>query len=96
VLTGTGIPTLVIADRYEAGDLIVELARDYGRPEEEIEEAIRCELPLQTMPLDSYSSRRRTCCCNPSCVYCDSYGADLEAVLPVRAGARVVHRDYGD
>lgn len=48
VLTGTGIPTLVIADRYKAGDSIAELARDYDRPEAEIEEAIRCELPLQT------------------------------------------------
>ncbi len=48
VLTGTGIPTLVIADRYKAGDSIAELARDYDRPEEDIEEAIRCELPLQT------------------------------------------------
>lgn len=48
VLTGTGIPTLVIADRYKAGDSIAELARDYNRPQEEIEEAIRCELPLQT------------------------------------------------
>lgn len=47
VLTGTGIPTLVIADRYKAGDSIAELARDYDRPEAEIEEAIRCELPLQ-------------------------------------------------
>jgi uncharacterized protein (DUF433 family) len=48
VLTGTGIPTLVIADRYKAGESISDLARDYNRPEEEIEEAIRCELPLPT------------------------------------------------
>jgi len=48
VLTGTGIPTLVIADRYKAGESIHELARDYDRPPEEIEEAIRCELPLPT------------------------------------------------
>jgi uncharacterized protein (DUF433 family) len=46
VLAGTGIPTLVIADRYKAGDGIADLARDYDRPEEEIEEAIRCELQL--------------------------------------------------
>lgn len=46
VLTGTGIPTLVIADRYKAGDSIAELARDYEQPEERIQEAIRCELPL--------------------------------------------------
>lgn len=48
VLAGTGIPTLVIADRYKAGESISDLARDYNRPEKEIEEAIRCELPLPT------------------------------------------------
>lgn len=48
VLTGTGIPTLVIADRYKAGESIADLARDYDRPEEQIEEAIRCELALPT------------------------------------------------
>ena len=48
VLAGTGIPTLVIADRYKAGESIADLARDYDRPPEEIEEAIRCELPLPT------------------------------------------------
>jgi uncharacterized protein (DUF433 family) len=48
VLAGTGIPTLIIADRYKAGESIADLARDYDRPEEEIEEAIRCELPIPT------------------------------------------------
>jgi uncharacterized protein (DUF433 family) len=48
VLAGTGIPTFVIAERYEAGESISDLARDYDRPEKEIEEAIRCELPLPT------------------------------------------------
>jgi uncharacterized protein (DUF433 family) len=48
VLAGTGIPTLVIADRYKAGESIADLAGDYNRPKEEIEEAIRCELPLPT------------------------------------------------
>ena len=48
VLSGTGIPTLVIADRYKAGESISELARDYDRPQEQIEEAIRCEVPLPT------------------------------------------------
>jgi uncharacterized protein (DUF433 family) len=48
VLTGSGIPTLVIADRYKAGESIAELARDYDRPEAQIEEAIRCELALPT------------------------------------------------
>lgn len=47
VLAGTGIPTLVIADRYKAGESVAELAGDYHRSQEEIEEAIRCELPLQ-------------------------------------------------
>jgi uncharacterized protein (DUF433 family) len=47
VIAGTGIPTQVIADRYKAGESIAELARDYDRSQEEIEEAIRCELPLQ-------------------------------------------------
>lgn len=46
VLAGTGIPTFVIAERYKAGESISELARDYDRPEEEIQEAIRCELAL--------------------------------------------------
>jgi uncharacterized protein (DUF433 family) len=48
VLTGTGIPTVVIAERYKAGESISDLARDYDRPAKEIEEAIRCELPLAT------------------------------------------------
>jgi uncharacterized protein (DUF433 family) len=48
VLTGTGIPTLVIADRYKAGESTAELARDYDQPEERIQEAIGCELPLPT------------------------------------------------
>jgi len=45
ILSGTGIPTSVIAERYKAGEGIEELAEDYGRPSLEIEEAIRCELP---------------------------------------------------
>jgi uncharacterized protein (DUF433 family) len=47
VLTGTGIPTAVIAERYKAGESIDELADDYGRQRSEIEEAIRCELQLE-------------------------------------------------
>ena len=46
VLSGTNIPTATIAERYKAGDSIGELAGDYGRPELEIQEAIRCELRL--------------------------------------------------
>ena len=44
VLSGTGVTTLSIAERFDAGESIEELARDYGRSREEIEEAIRCEL----------------------------------------------------
>ena len=43
VLVGTGIPTAVIAARYKAGESVDDLADDYGRSREEIEEAIRCE-----------------------------------------------------
>jgi uncharacterized protein (DUF433 family)/transposase-like protein len=46
VLVGSGIPTAVIAERYKAGESIQELAADYGRGTQEIEEAIRCELRL--------------------------------------------------
>jgi len=45
VLKGSGVATEVIAERYKAGDSIGDLARDYGRSPEEIEEAIRCEFP---------------------------------------------------
>jgi len=44
VISGTGVATEVIAERYKAGDSIETLARDYERTAEEIEEAIRCEL----------------------------------------------------
>jgi uncharacterized protein (DUF433 family) len=47
VLVGTGIPTALVAERYKAGESIDELAEDYGRSREEIEEAIRCELWLE-------------------------------------------------
>lgn len=44
VLRGTGVTTLSIAERFDAGESIEALAADYGRPRGEIEEAIRCEL----------------------------------------------------
>ena len=44
VIAGTGITTSTIAERYKAGESINELARDYERNHEEIEEVIRCEL----------------------------------------------------
>ena len=47
VLVGTGIPTALVAERYKAGESIDELAEDYGRSRNEIEEAIRCELWLK-------------------------------------------------
>ncbi len=47
VLVGTGIPTAAIAERYKAGESVPQLADDYGRSREEIEEAIRCELQLE-------------------------------------------------
>jgi len=47
VLTGTGVPTAVIADRYKAGECIESLADDYGRDRLEIEDAIRSELQVE-------------------------------------------------
>jgi uncharacterized protein (DUF433 family) len=47
VLVGTGITTAIIAERYKAGESVEELAEDYGRPPQEIQEAIRCELELK-------------------------------------------------
>lgn len=48
VLIGTSIPTSEIAERFRAGDSFVSLAEEYGRPTQQIEEAIRCELTLDT------------------------------------------------
>jgi len=45
-LVATGIPTVEIADRYKAGESVESIATDYGRTREQIEEAIRYELPL--------------------------------------------------
>jgi uncharacterized protein (DUF433 family) len=46
VIDGTGIATQVLAERYQAGDSIEELAYDYECDRLWIEEAIRCELPV--------------------------------------------------
>jgi len=43
VIKGTGVPTRIIAERWGAGELIKDLSKDYGRREEDIEEAIRFE-----------------------------------------------------
>ncbi len=42
-IAGTRIPTSIIAERHEAGDSVALLAEDYGRSQEEIEEALRYE-----------------------------------------------------
>ena len=46
VIRGTRIAVEVVAERYKAGESIRELAQDYGRDSNEIEEAIRCELKI--------------------------------------------------
>lgn len=43
VISGTGIPTAVIASRFHARDSVNDLAKEYGRTDIEIEEAIRWE-----------------------------------------------------
>ena len=45
-LAGTGIVTAIIAERYQAGESVDDLAADYGCPRQDIEEALRCEMPL--------------------------------------------------
>jgi uncharacterized protein (DUF433 family) len=40
-LAGTGIPVVNVVERWEAGDDIGSIARDYGRPPNDVEEAIR-------------------------------------------------------
>lgn len=47
VLTGTGIATAILAERFKAGESVEELAKDYGRTALDIQEALRCELPLE-------------------------------------------------
>lgn len=47
VLAGTGISTAVIAERFDAGETLADLANEYGRRQEEIEEAIRVERHLR-------------------------------------------------
>ena len=44
VIVGTGIPTHIVAERYQAGDSIDDLADDYNCCHDTIEEAIRCEM----------------------------------------------------
>lgn len=44
VLDGFGVRTAVLAERFLAGEMVGELATDYGAAPEAIENAIRCEL----------------------------------------------------
>lgn len=46
VITGTGVSTDIVAERFKAGESADELAKDYECDREKIEEAIRCELSL--------------------------------------------------
>src|SRR5215467_13691017 len=46
VIAGTGLPTRVVAERFKAGDTIPQIAANYGRKEEEINDALRYELRI--------------------------------------------------
>lgn len=46
VIAGTGISTAIIASRFKARESIADLAAEYGRTQQEIEEAIRWEQAL--------------------------------------------------
>lgn len=43
VVYSTGVPTAVIAQRFDAGDSVDDLARDYDLQPAVVEEALRCE-----------------------------------------------------
>lgn len=45
-MTGTGVATSIVAERYKAGESIAELAEDYGCERGYVEEAVRCELAI--------------------------------------------------
>jgi uncharacterized protein (DUF433 family) len=47
VIMGSRIPTAEIAERFKAGESLKDLAADFRRPIEEIEEAVRLELDLE-------------------------------------------------
>ena len=46
LLDRLGVTTNVLAERYKAGDSIAKLVEEYGGPQTDIEEAIRCELHI--------------------------------------------------
>jgi len=47
VISGTGIPTAVLAERWKAGESFESLMEDYGLAKDKIEEAIRCEFEIK-------------------------------------------------
>jgi uncharacterized protein (DUF433 family) len=47
VLIGTGVPTDVLADRFNAGEDIEELAKDYGIETAQVQKALRYESPAR-------------------------------------------------
>lgn len=47
ILVGVGVPTAVVADRFKAGERVIDLAKDYGCETSEIEKAIKYEQGLQ-------------------------------------------------
>ena len=44
VVANTGVPTSIIAERFEAGESIADLVYDYGLYAEQVETALRHEL----------------------------------------------------
>lgn len=45
VIAGSRVPTSEIAERFQAGESPNEIAKDFGRTQEETLEALRCEFP---------------------------------------------------
>ena len=45
-ISGTGVTTSILSERYKAGDSMDALAKDYGCARAQVEEAVRCELAL--------------------------------------------------
>ena len=46
IISRLGVRTLMIAERYKAGERVADLVADYDAEQDEIEEAIRCELQV--------------------------------------------------
>jgi uncharacterized protein (DUF433 family) len=47
VIAGSRTPTVEVAERFKAGESLTDLAHDFARPVQEIEEAVRIELNLE-------------------------------------------------